>query len=67
MNKPVHTVAEMAAFYRSPESAAVRAAVRAAGERLGKGTRAERKAAKADYVAALNEVRDACSAFKARA
>ena len=61
----MHTVAEMAAFYQSPASADLRAAVHAAGDRLGKGTRAERAQAKADYKAALNAIRDALAAIKA--
>jgi hypothetical protein len=61
----MHTVAEMAAFYQSPASADLRAAVHAAGERLGKGTRAERAQAKAGYKAALNAIRDALAAIKA--
>ena len=61
----MHTVAEMAAFYQSPASADLRAAVHAAGERLGKGTRADRAQAKADYKAALNAIRDALAAIKA--
>lgn len=61
----MHTVAEMAAFYQSPASADLRAAVHAAGERLGKGTRAERAQAKADYKAALNAIRDALATIKA--
>lgn len=61
----MHTVAEMAAFFQSPASADLRAAVHAAGERLGKGTRAERAQAKADYKAALNAIRDALAAIKA--
>jgi hypothetical protein len=65
MAQGIHTVAEMSAFYQSPASASLRAAVHAAGERLGKGTRAERAQAKADYKAALNAIRDAVSAFKA--
>ena len=61
----MHTVADMAAFYQSPASADLRAAVHVAGERLGKGTRAERAQAKADYKAALNAIRDALAALKA--
>lgn len=64
MPNGIHTVAEMAAFFQSPASRELRAAVHAAGERLGKGTRAERAQAKVDYKAALNAIRDAVSALK---
>ena len=64
MPEPVHTVAEMAAFFRSPESVALRAKVNEIGARLNVGTREERKATKAEYVAALNAIRDALSARK---